>query len=594
MAKEELKIIKEKNKIKTSQIASEIVIEKITSNIEGNLNNDFLNINYKEVESLIEEFNALFNKIFKNKQKEFIKKNKTKSTFEFKPEYKNKFDKLLIKFKKNKRNFFKNLDVKRKENLEKKIKIINEMKALIDINQDINLSYKIFKNLQKDWRNTGKVSKYESSNLWENYKHHTEKFYDYLHLNRNLRKMDFKHNYEQKVKIIEKAENLAKEKIGKIFDSIRELNHLHRLWKNDLGPVEKVHREQLWKRFQSASNKIHYKKNEYLKNKEKIEINNLESKKNILNKFESLIQPKPTSHHEWQNVVIKVEELIKEFNSFGRTPKKENNLIWDNFRTNLKIINTEKNKFYKNQKKDFNTTILFKKNIIKEIKNILKDKDFEKNETKVKTLQKKWKIKSNLPRKISEKLWIEFQESCNSFFKKIREEKKKNNKSDKLLIERNNKFIQELKKETLPEKVSDLYDFMINKIDFTIKSINDASSKTKIKIKSELNDYFSNIWIKTKLSKEVLEVKRFKTKLYIFKNDQMILNNEKKSLVKKIAETKSSLIQLQNNLEFFSDSSAVNPIVKDVNSKIKDLKITLEILKEKFTIIKENLQLNVK
>ncbi|MDG2397579.1 MAG: DUF349 domain-containing protein [Flavobacteriaceae bacterium] len=594
MAKEELKILKEKNKIKTSQIESEIVIEKITSNIEGNLNNDFLNINYKEVESLIEEFNALFDEIFKNKQKEFIKKNKTKSTFEFKPEYKNKFDKLLNKFKKNKRNFFKNLDVKRKENLEKKIKIINEMKALIDINQDINLSYKIFKNLQKDWRNTGKVSKYESSNLWENYKHHTEKFYDYLHLNRNLRKMDFKHNYEQKVKIIEKTENLAKENIGKIFDSIRELNHLHRLWKNDLGPVEKVHREKLWKRFQSASNKIHDKKNKYLKNKEKIEINNLESKKNILNKIESLIQPKPTSHNQWQNVAKKKEELIKEFNSFGRTPKKENNLIWDNFRTNLKIVNTEKNKFYKNQKEDFNTTVLFKKNIIKEIKNILKDRDFEKNETKVKTLQKKWKIKSNLPRKISEKLWIEFQESCNSFFKEIREEKNKNNKSDKLLIDINNKFIQELKKEALPEKGSDLYDFMINKIDFTIKSINDASSKTKIKIKSELNDYFSNIWIKTKLSKEVLEVKRFETKLYIFKNDQMILNNEKKSLVKKIAETKSNLIQLQNNLEFFSDSSAVNPIVKDVNSKIKDLKITLEILKEKFKIIKENLKLNVK
>ena len=594
MAKEELKILKEKNKIKTSQIESEIVIEKITSNIEGNLNNDFLNINYKEVESLIEEFNALFDEIFKNKQKEFIKKNKTKSTFEFKPEYKNKFYNLLNKFKKNKRNFFKNLDVKRKENLEKKIKIINEMKALIDINQDINLSYKIFKNLQKDWRNTGKVSKYESSNLWENYKHHTEKFYDYLHLNRNLRKMDFKHNYEQKVKIIEKTENLAKENIGKIFDSIRELNHLHRLWKNDLGPVEKVHREKLWKRFQTASNKIHDKKNKYLKNKEKIEINNLESKKNILNKIESLIQPKPTSHNQWQNVAKKKEELIKEFNSFGRTPKKENNLIWDNFRTNLKIVNTEKNKFYKNQKEDFNTTVLFKKNIIKEIKNILKDRDFEKNETKVKTLQKKWKIKSNLPRKISEKLWIEFQESCNSFFKEIREEKNKNNKSDKLLIDINNKFIQELKKEALPEKGSDLYDFMINKIDFTIKSINDASSKTKIKIKSELNDYFSNIWIKTKLSKEVLEVKRFETKLYIFKNDQMILNNEKKSLVKKIAETKSNLIQLQNNLEFFSDSSAVNPIVKDVNSKIKDLKITLEILKEKFKIIKENLKLNVK
>ena len=45
----------------------------------------------------------------------------------------------------------------------------------------------------------------------------------------------------------------------------RDLNTLHQLWKNDLGPVAKEHRDVLWARFQEASKVIQAKRQAYQK-----------------------------------------------------------------------------------------------------------------------------------------------------------------------------------------------------------------------------------------------------------------------------------------------------------------------------------------
>jgi hypothetical protein len=38
------------------------------------------------------------------------------------------------------------------------------------------------------------------NHVWNNYHFHVENFYDYLHLDREARDLDFKHNLEQKTK----------------------------------------------------------------------------------------------------------------------------------------------------------------------------------------------------------------------------------------------------------------------------------------------------------------------------------------------------------------------------------------------------------
>ena len=174
-------------------------------------------------------------------RKIFIKGGGNEIDFFFKPDYKIKFDQISFDYRKKRRDYYKNLEATKKINLERKIYVIEEIKKLIDQNQIDPKTYKSFRTLQESWYNIGQVPRSESQNIWETFIHHVERFYAFLHLDREFRDLDYKHNYDEKLKIIEKAEALENTK--DILKASRDLNILHQKWKNDLGPVAKEHRK---------------------------------------------------------------------------------------------------------------------------------------------------------------------------------------------------------------------------------------------------------------------------------------------------------------------------------------------------------------
>ena len=93
------------------------------------------------------------------------------------------------------------------------------IKELIDQNQIDSKTYKKFRALQESWYNTGYVPRNETQNLWETFRHHTERFYAFLHLDREFRDLDYKHNYEEKLKIID-VRNDYEISIGKFRNAI--------------------------------------------------------------------------------------------------------------------------------------------------------------------------------------------------------------------------------------------------------------------------------------------------------------------------------------------------------------------------------------
>ena len=218
-------------------------------------------------------FENKFKIILEQKKSEFKKDGGNEIDFHFSPAYKKEFYDLLKNYKKKKNQHFKELSNKQRTNLSRKKEIIEEIKKLIDESQHDSNTYRNFKNLQEAFHNTGQVPRNDNNNIWQTYKFHVERFYDLLHLNRELRDIDYQNNYQEKVKIIEKAEKLAN--TDNIHIAIRELNNLHRLWKNELGPVARDKREDLWKRFQIATKKIHDKKNKYIKNIDSIRLKKL-------------------------------------------------------------------------------------------------------------------------------------------------------------------------------------------------------------------------------------------------------------------------------------------------------------------------------
>ena len=340
----------------------------------------------KEIEALKTKINSLINK------------NSKESDYELK-KLKSNFFENLKKYSDKKRKYFNKLNSNQKENLKKRQELIQKIKDLIVVDENPNKLYSKFKILKEQWHETGQVPITDRNNIWETYRHHVGNFYDFLHLNRDLRELDFKHNYEEKVKIIQKAEDL--DKIDDTLKASRDLNDLHRLWKNELGPVSREHSEKLWLRFQAASQKIHIKRQNLQKELSTIQHSNFEKKQVVINKMRGLISSSVKTHSEWQTKIKEFENLKTEFQTIKNLQKNKNKKCWDDFRIVTKEFNKEKNNFYKNQKKELRKVIDLKKSLIEEIRKIIKENKISENSTRLKKIQDDWKKAGYLPKKIS-------------------------------------------------------------------------------------------------------------------------------------------------------------------------------------------------
>ena len=384
------------------------------------------------------DFENKFKLILHKKKIEFVNKGGNEIDFFFNPGYKKDFNDLLREYKNKKNQYFKDLSKKQKTNLARKKEIIEEIKKLIDKNQHDNNTYKNFKNLQDAFYNTGQVPRNENNNIWQTYKFHVERFYDLLHLNRELRDKDYSNNYAEKIKIIEKAEKLAD--IENIQIAIRELNNLHRLWKNELGPVSRDKREDLWERFRKATKQIHQKKNKYNKNIDSIRKKNYEAKIELINEIKKISNDKENSHNKWQISIKKVEELKNKFIGIGNVPKEKNKDIWNSFRDATKIFNQKKNNFYKNLKKLEKNSIESKYKLINEVDNILMKEDWRNYAERIKEIQSEWKNTGRVSKKYSEKLWSEFKLKTNNFFEKFKNKNKSLNDNEINIIREQKNF----------------------------------------------------------------------------------------------------------------------------------------------------------
>ncbi|MGB2341188.1 MAG: DUF349 domain-containing protein [Flavobacteriaceae bacterium] len=537
----------------------------------------------KEIQEVISQFNTRFGKILGEKRKEYIDQHGNDLDFEFNPNYKKEFNALHRDYKKNKSIHFKAQEKSQKENLEKRLEIIERIKALIGISENNTNNYKEFRALQESWHNTGPVPRAESNNIWETYKHHVERFYDFLHLDRTLRDKDFKHNYQEKLKLIEHAEALVNHQ--DVIVAIRELNVLHRNWKNDLGPVAREHREELWKRFQEATSKIHERKNEYNKNIDAILQENLEKKRKILVDIQELYANNLNNHNAWQNALKKVNTLKEEFHSIGRIPRAQNKEIWNEFRLVLRNFNHQKNQFYKEKKKEEKVHIEQKRALIEEVKSILESSDWRSYINRMKTIQAEWKKTGRISRKLSNQLWEEFKKNTDLYFDRIKNKEEAFTPEDQAIIKAKRNCFEALKTQEAPTEAEALTEYISNAF-VQWEEIGNPSQGVNDKLDNEYKNFLSLLWDQTKLTDEEKQLARFKTDLILLKDNQDGLNKEHILLNKKIEESNTELIQLQNNLAFFSSTSSESPLVQEVNSKIEKLNIKVEQWKNKLNQIK--------
>lgn len=540
--------------------------------------------NHKQVQKINTAFDEKFHADLAANKKTFIKEGGNEIDFYFKPEYKKKFDQIGYDYRKKKREHFKSQEASQKVNLEKKKAIIEEIKNLINVEQNINTIYKGFRALQESWYNTGTIPRADNQNIWETYKHHVERFYDFLHLNRELRDLDYKHNYEEKLKIIEQAEAL--QQIPDIVKASRDLNTLHQLWKNDLGPVAKEHSEALWNRFQEASRIIQSKRQAYQKDMVGAMKENLVKKESLLKTMKSLTKSKLDSHKVWQNAINEYNKLREEFKSIGYVPAKESKATWQEFREIGREFMRQKNIFYKEQKKEYNQNIDAKKALIEKSKGIVDSETWESRAQEMKELQKEWRGVGFVPRKLDNKLWGEFSDIHKVFFDRLKSGYQRLTSEQEAMEAEKIAQIEKLKAFTFSSDTEKLKEEYLNFWE-TWKAISRLDTGNQEKI----NFSFSNALLagvkKVDLEKEVKNKVLIELNALILQGDSKRLHQELQTARTNLSNLKGELTQLQNNLAFFSNSSTDNPLFKNVEKQIKSCQNKIEKANEDYIRLKQ-------
>ena len=539
---------------------------------------------HKDVQTINTLFEGKFQKDLEAQKKIFIDGGGNEIDFFYKPEYKKRFDQIGFDYRKKRREHYRDKEATQKVNLERRKAIIEEIKSLINIDQNINTIYKTFRTLQESWYNTGAVPSAESLNLWETYKHHVERFYDFLHLNRELRELDYKHNYKEKLKIIEQAEAL--QELGDVVRASRDLNTLHQLWKNDLGPVAKEHRDVLWTRFQEASKVIQTKRQAYQKDIVGAMKENLSSKDFLLKEMKTLSDPAPKNHKEWQNAINRFNTLRNQFKGVGYVPAKKSKDTWQQFREIGRDFMQLKNVFYKDQKKEYNENIDGKKTLIQRSKEILESEKWESRAQEMKEIQKQWRTFGFVPRKLDNKFWNEFSEVHKIFFDRLKSGYQKLSPEQETLQKEKLNHLEELKvaefskdTETLKKEYKEYWD--------TWQALCRLDSGKEEKMNFSFTNALISIVKKVDLDKTAKNEVLTDLNTLILLGNPNRLQEELQAARAAVNALKGELTQLENNLEFFSNSSSENPLFKNVEKQIKNCQNKIEKAHEDYIRLKQ-------
>ncbi|WP_432410765.1 DUF349 domain-containing protein [Rasiella sp. SM2506] len=538
----------------------------------------------KEAEDIKTEFNSKFSEALEEKKEEFLAAGGNIIDFHYSTPIKQEFNSLYFDYKEKRNNHYKNLKKDLQANLAKREELIEELKGLLTTEENINTTYKHFKEIQERWHTAGAIPRDKYNLTWNTYHHHVENFYDFLHLNREFRDLDFKHNLDQKLKIIIRAEELQQEPdINKAF---RELQMLHKMWKEEIGPVAKEYRDNVWDKFSEATKVIHDKRQAQQEEFDKEFETNYETKKDLVAQIESFKDKAKPNHSSWQHAMKKVQELRDTYFATGKVPRNKNKEIWNAFKNATRDFNKEKNNFYKDQKKEQYANLEKKRDLIKTANENKDNDDFDTVTPLMKKIQADWKSIGHVPRKESDKVWKEFKAACNYYFDRIHAKKNEASQEEEENLTKKEALLESLKtKELTGDRKTDLSAIKASIKEW--KEIGRVPYKTK-NIEQDFNKLLDGFFKKLDLGKNEAELIKYENKVssMVSQDDARKLQNEHFFISKKIDEVKAEINQLENNLGFFQHVPDDNPMVAEVHKNIARHKEQLEVWKKKLIKIK--------
>ncbi|MBL4745218.1 MAG: DUF349 domain-containing protein [Flavobacteriaceae bacterium] len=527
-------------------------------------------------------FNKKFGDVLATEKERFLTEGGNEIDFHYSNPLKTTYNGLLYEYKVKRDAHYSSVEKELTTNLSSRNQVIEQLKYLIE-HADGNTMYKQFRSLQDTWRTIGPVPKATYNDTWKTYHHHVERFYDLLHLNNDLRDLDFKHNLEEKLKLVTKAEELAEH--SDINFAFKELQVIHKLWKEEVGPVGREQREEVWNRFSAATKKVHDKRHEHFKELRSEYELNVAKKLAVIEEINAYETTANRSRSEWQKSIKEIEALRDKFFKCGTVPRAKNEEVWQLFKDATHKFNKAKNSYYKEVKEEQLTNLKRKQALVAQANALKESDDWENTTNMMKKIQSDWKKVGHVPRKYSDKLWKEFKDACNHYFDQLHEVQDADSKEEIGFYEAKKAML-----ETIKKAIEDKQEITLETIDTYISTWRGLGRVPGDKkyIEGKFNKVIEAAAVSLDLDKNAIEMLKFKNVIsgYMDQKNYRKLDSEQLYVRKKIDDCMKEVQQLENNLGFFSNAKADNPLVINVRKNIEQYKSNAQIWKDKLAYLR--------
>ena len=465
----------------------------------------------------------------------------------------------------------------KEENYAKKLEIIESLKALISSEETLNVTFNRFRELQARWKEIGQVPQSKTNDLWETYNLHIERFYDFVKINKELRDLDLKKNYQAKLDLCEAAEALAEQE--NIVEAFRKLQKYHDQWR-EIGPVATEQKEAIWERFKAASSIINRRHQEHFESLKQEQLANLERKTALCEAAELLIANAPTSHKEWNKAGESLMELQNQWRTIGFAPKKENTKIYDRFRSACDRFFELKHAFYADVKDDMERNLSLKEALCEAAELIQDSEEWKEATDKLLELQAEWKKIGTVSRRHAEAIWNRFRAACDRFFERKSEHFSSVEKQYEDNLSKKLALLEEM--ESAEVKSFDA----IKEYQRRWSEIGYVPIKAKDEIQKRYKQAIDKMFAVVRSSGREQSLSRFKERVNSLRQDgKRRLRSEREKLYNRVRQLEQEVATLENNIGFFTKSKGAESLIADVNEKIAKTKREIADIIEKIKMI---------
>ena len=491
---------------------------------------------------------------------------------------------LFREYRRRRDEFIANLEAEKERNLRTKLEIIEELKELVNSDETLNHTFTKFRELQQRWKDTGIVPQQQVKDLWETYNLHVENFYNFIKINKELRDLDLKKNYEQKVALCEQAEALLLE--PSVVEAFHRLQKLHDEWR-ETGPVANEYKEALWERFKAASSRINKQHQEHFEALKAEQVKNLGLKTELCEATEELAAQPLTTRKEWNRASDRLLEIQKTWKTIGFAPKKDNNRIYERFRTACDRFFEAKRQFYAGVKAEMEHNLQLKLELCEAAESLSGSEEWKKATDELIALQARWKQIGAVARRHSDAVWKRFRAACDKFFERKSAHFASVDGEHEENLRRKLALLDEMEAADVRtggyEVIRD-FQRRWGEIGFVPIKQKDAVQK---RYKAAVDALFSVL----RGSERDRSMDRFREKVSTLKaSGDRRLRSERERLYNKVRQLEQEIALLENNIGFFAKSKNAEALVADVRAKIDRARGEMAAAIEKVKLIDRQAQ----